>query len=53
MAHSVKRYYAEVHNPSTWHREDGWQILFKDMLVYTSTLRTVFWINPFKIKKYL
>lgn len=51
MAHSVKRYYPEVHNPSTWHREDGWQILFKDMLVYTSALRTVFQINPFKIKK--
>lgn len=33
MAHSVKRYYSEAHNPSTWHREDGWQILFKDMLV--------------------
>lgn len=51
MAHSVKRYCSEVPNPSTWHREDGWQILFKDMLVYTRTLRTVFQINPFRKKK--
>lgn len=48
MAHSAKRYCSEVPNPSTWHREDGWQILSKDMLVYTRTVRTVFQINPFK-----
>lgn len=32
MAHSVKRYYSEACNPSTWHQEDEWQTLFKDML---------------------
>lgn len=48
MAHSAKRYCSEVPNPSTWHREDGWQILFKDKLVYTGTLRTVFQINLLK-----
>lgn len=53
MAHSVKRYYSEVHNPSSWHREDGWQVLFKDMLVYTSTPRTVFQRNPFKTRQEL